>query len=323
MLTNGDVHACRHSRAPNHDLSCQGERFPRTASLSGTAGLFASFPCFQAQFLPELSGESDSGRGVGATTTNKPEFADEPGWTGHLACPMLVSTGLGGGSRRLEIDRLKLYPLRKSLSALPVIAALFWAAATLAQPAGTGNKVAPETVTPTSSVLPSIEILAQQGALANTCGGAAFNLNTYIHVDTQASSEVKLSAPGFPNLEQFTDETGANIGPFNGNFPAFTILAFGGGLPPNTPIRVIVNTYTGHGLSGNISYTSTIQFDCTTGTVLNLLAAPPGSPADIPTLGDFALVAMMLLVLGGGALGLRRQSKVSAQRRRRNDRFPR
>jgi len=221
------------------------------------------------------------------------------------------------------LNALKLCPLRKSLSGFPIIAALLWAATTLAQPAGTAVRVAPEAIASTSSVLPSIEILAQQSALANTCGGATFNLNTYIHVDSQASSEVKLSAPGFPNLEQFTDETGANIGPFNGNFPAFTILAFGGGLPPNTPIRVVVNTYTGHGLSGNISYTSTIQFDCTTGAVLNLLAAPPGLPADIPTLGDLALVAMMLLLLAAGALGLRRQAQVRARLERSNDRFPR
>ena len=213
--------------------------------------------------------------------------------------------------------------MSKSLSAFYAIAAILWAVTALAQPVGTAGKVAPETATTASSVLPSIEILAQQTALASTCGGSAFNLNTYIHVDTQASSEVKLSAPGFPNLEDFTDETGANIGPFNGNFPAFTILASGGGLPPNTPIRVTVNTYTGHGLSGTVSYTSTIQFDCTTGTVLNLVAAAPGSPTDIPTLGDFALVAMMLLVLGGGALGLRRQSRIRPQRTRRKERFPR
>jgi hypothetical protein len=216
------------------------------------------------------------------------------------------------------MQQLKLHSI-KSVLALPVIAALFWAANAPAQVGGTAGEVAPEAVAPTSSVLPSIEILAQQTALSNTCGGAAFNLNTYIHVDTQASAEVRLAAPGFPNLEAFTDETGANIGPFNGNFPAFTILAFGGGLPPNTPIRVIVNTYTGHALAGSVSYSSTIEFNCTTGTVLNLIAAAPGTPANIPTLGESAIVAMMLLLLGAGAMRLRRQSKVRARRTHARD----
>jgi hypothetical protein len=209
---------------------------------------------------------------------------------------------------------LKVYPTNKSVLALPVIGTLLWAVTALAQPAGTAGSVAPQAVAPTSSVLPSIEILAQQTMLSGTCGGSAFNLNTFIHVDTQASAEVRLSAPGFPNLEDFTDETGANIGPFNGNFPAFTILAFGGGLPPNTPIRVTVNTYTGHAQSGTVSYTSTIEFNCTTGTVLNLVAAAPDTLATIPTLGEPAIVAMMLLLLGAGAIGLRRRSKVCAQR---------
>ena len=131
---------------------------------------------------------------------------------------------------------------------------------------------------PSSAILPSIEILPAQTNLAGTCGGAPFNINTFINVDTQASAQVTLSTPGFPILEQFTDETGSNIGPFNGPYPTFTILASGGGLPPNTPVRITINTYSGHALAGKLTYSSSMAYNCTTGAILDLVAADPGDP---------------------------------------------
>ena len=199
------------------------------------------------------------------------------------------------------------------LRALPVVVTLILGATAWAQPAGTSGKASPQAATQ-SAVLPSIEILSQQTALAASCGGAtSFNLNTYIRVDTQASAAVQVSAPGFPNLETFTDETGTNIGPYNSEYPTFMIPAFGGGLPPNTPIRIVVNTYTGKALAGTVSYTSTIQFDCTTGAVLNLVSAAPGDPPNaIPTLGLPALGAMTLLLIAAAFVALRRRSAHSA-----------
>ncbi len=81
---------------------------------------------------------------------------------------------------------------------------------------------------------------------------------------------------------------------------------------------MIVNTYSGRALSGTLSYSSTIQFDCTTGTILNLIAAAPGDPQGIPALGDAALVAMALLLLSAGALALRRRSRAPARPARRD-----
>ena len=215
---------------------------------------------------------------------------------------------------RVAWNRIRL-KLPAALRVLSVALTLLWGVAGWAQTAGTSVRAGPQVVIQ-STVLPSIEILTQQTNLAGTCGGAAFNLNTYIRVDNQASADVTLSAPGIPNLEEFTDETGSNIGPYNGNYPSFTILAFGGGLPPNTPIRVIVNTYTGKSLSGTLSFSSTIQFDCTTGTILNLVAGAPGVPAPIPTLSRTALGAMMLLMMAAALVALRRRSARTAPVRR-------
>jgi hypothetical protein len=188
-------------------------------------------------------------------------------------------------------------------SRFAALAALALLGAGSAWAQGTGGQPTEVTPAAANAVLPSIEMLAHQTTLAGTCGGAAFNVNTFIRVDSQASAQVLLSAPGIPTLETFTDETGANIGPFNGNFPAFNIPAFGGGLPPNTPIRIVINTYTGHALAGVVTYTSTMQFDCTTGTVLNLVAAAPGAPAPIPTLAEYGIGLTALLL---GALALMR-----------------
>ena len=183
-----------------------------------------------------------------------------------------------------------------------------WTTAVCADPVGTLGNPVPASETHTSSVLPSIEILLSQANLAGSCGGAAFNLNTFIHVDTQASADVRVSAPGIGTIETFTDETGSNVGPFAGTYPTFNIKAFGGGLPPGTPITINIGTYSGHALSGTLAYTSFIQFDCTTGAVLRLAASSPSDvAAQIPTLTEVALAATAALLGLAGMVALRRR----------------
>jgi hypothetical protein len=191
-----------------------------------------------------------------------------------------------------------------TLAAWSGAVALMWAAAGFgATGAGTAN-APPQTQNPgaTATTLPSIEILRQQTGLAGTCTGTGFVLDTFINVGTQASADVKVSAQGLGILEEFTDDTGSHLGEFDGKFPAFKIPGFGGGLAPNTFITVVITTYTGPDLSGVVSFTSSLSFNCTTGK--NLLTFPDPN-VTIPTLSWPALLASMALVALLGAAALR------------------
>ena len=183
------------------------------------------------------------------------------------------------------------------------IVALSLATSAFGQAAGTASGGA-HTVAPSSTTAPSIRLVRQQTGLAGTCGGSAFDVNTFIDVDTSASADVKVTAPGVGLIEEFTDETGTNIGPYNALYPTFHIPAFGGGLAPNTVITVAITTYAGPALSGSALGTSRIAFNCTTGALAPLGA---GAAADVPALSDAALAASALLLALLGAITLRRR----------------
>ena len=191
-----------------------------------------------------------------------------------------------------------------ALKAWSGVVALSWATAGFAASAGTASPTLPQLAPGTTAAkLPSIELLHEQPTLAGTCGGSAFDVNTFINVTTVASADVKVSAPGVGTIEQFTDETGTNIGPYNAVYPTFHILAFGGGLPPNTKITITVTTYSGPNRTGSVSFESTIVFDCTTGKVLH--AGPADVVEAIPALSPVALAAMTTLLALLGAAMLR------------------
>jgi len=193
--------------------------------------------------------------------------------------------------------------------------ALSWAAITFAVTgAGTSSASAGTPgVTPTASQVPSIQILDAQTGLAGTCGGSAFDVSTFINIGTSASADVRLSAPGVGTIEEFTDETGKNIGPYNANYPTFHILSFGGGLAPNTPITLTITTYTGPGLTGSVTFTSGVTFNCTTGAII---LAPAGTSVvghEIPALSTGMLLALIGLSGMLGAAALRRRGRDADQ----------
>jgi len=164
----------------------------------------------------------------------------------------------------------------------------------------------------TSSQFPAIRLLHHQTSLASTCGGSAFDVNTFIDVGPTASADVKVTAPGVGLVEEFVDDTGANLNSFKGTFPSFHIKPFGGGLPPNTLITITITTYTDVSLTGSVSSVSSLTFNCTTGVVES---APLNPTSAIPSLSSYALAATAVVLLLFGAMALRRTEKAGRPRR--------
>lgn len=194
-----------------------------------------------------------------------------------------------------------------TLKAMLVAFALWSAGAGMAAPrAGTDGAHPSANAGTQSEVQPSIEILLAQSDLAGRCNGSVFDLNTFINATPQTSANVRVSSSAVnPTLlEEFTDNTGANVGLYNAVYPNFHILPFGGGLAPNTPITVSIATYTGPNLSGTVTFTSTITFNCTTGALVRLAQDPPLRPA-IPALGNAGLALLALLLGLAGAVASR------------------
>jgi hypothetical protein len=205
-----------------------------------------------------------------------------------------------------------------TLKAMLGLFALFSANAGIAAPVAGTQGAQPQTdAVVQAAVLPSIEILSKQPNLAGRCNGSAFDLNTFINTTAQTSASVQLSSSAVsPSLlEQFTDNTGANVGVFNDDYPTFHILGFGGGLAPNTPITIAIATYTGPNLTGSVTFTSTITFDCTTGQISRLARDPP-LETPVPAL-DFSGLMLLAMLLGlAGAVAASRSRRAAKQARR-------
>lgn len=201
-----------------------------------------------------------------------------------------------------------------ALKACTGIVALCWATAGIAANAGTASSTLPHPVGSPGTSVEEIRLLPLQPNLAGSCGGSTFTVSTYINVTTQASADVKVSAPGVGVIEEFTDETGKNIGPYSAAYPLFQILAFGGGLAPNTPITILITTYSGPNLSGSITFVSSLEFNCTSGEVL---AFQPSASSAIPapTLSILGLAATAALLVLLGAARLRRPARQRRARR--------
>ncbi len=222
---------------------------------------------------------------------------------------MLVLAGPCGARIAQGDQRLRI--VAAAFKACLGIVALSLATTGLASPAGTESAVVSQHAL-VATRTPSIKFLTPQTGLAGTCGGSAFDVNTFINVDAFASADVKVAAPGVGLIEEFTDETGTNLGPYDAAYPTFHIRAFGGGLAPNTPITVTIMTYSGATLTGSVSSRSSLVFDCTTGAVL---APARGGGEPIPSLSGWALAATAALLGLIGAAVLRRPARRRFARR--------
>jgi hypothetical protein len=197
------------------------------------------------------------------------------------------------------------------LRAVVVVSAMLVANSVMADGAGTigtaGGGVRIEGTGISSAVVPSVEILFAQAHLAGSCAGAPFDLNTFINVDAHASADVRLLAQGVGLVEEFTDDTGSNIGPFNGNYSTFHILGFGGGLAPHSAIQLVITTYSGPSLTGNRTYSSAAAFDCTSGVISSITNSDPTSLPAVPVLDAVSLAALAGMLASAGMLALRRR----------------
>jgi hypothetical protein len=249
-----------------------------------------------------VSGDGDTCRRIDATARQRRGIIRARGWTVTVASRYAGLRGHLPEARAVRGDHRLRIVAAMSKAWLGSVA-LCLATTALGQPAGTASGGA-HTAAPRSTSVPSIRLLHQQTGLAGTCGGSAFDVNTFIDVVASASADVKVTAPGVGLIEEFTDETGTNIGPYNAVYPTFHIPAFGGGLAPNTVITVAITTYSGPALSGKAIETSRIAFNCTTGALQPLAA---GTAASVPMLSDAALAASALLLALLGAVALRRR----------------
>jgi hypothetical protein len=268
-----------------------------------------AFLAFFAGKRANLSGDGDTCRRIDATSSLEGGIIRALGWTITVASRMLVLAGPCGARIAQGDQRLRI--VGAAFKACLGIVALSLATTGLASPAGTESAVVSEHAT-VATKTPSIKFLNQQTGLAGTCGGSAFDVNTFIDVDAFASADVKVDAPGVGLIEEFTDETGTNLGPYDAAYPTFHIRAFGGGLPPNTPITITITTYSGATLTGSVSSRSSLVFDCTTGVVL--APARAGGQA-IPSLSGWVLAATAALLGLIGAAALRRPTRRRFARR--------
>lgn len=261
-----------------------------------------------------MSGDGDTCRRIDATVPSGRGIIRARGWTVATASRYADLRGLLDGARVARGDH-RLRIAAAAFKAWLGIVALSWATTGFAASAGTASPGLPQHLPVTNAKhAESIELSRQQSNLAGTCGGSAFDVNTLIQVDTLASADVKVTAPGVGLIEEFTDETGTNIGPYSATYPTFHILAFGGGLAPNTPITITITTYSGPNLSGKVTFVSSLVFNCTTGAI----QAPVGTGGvgePIPSLSPFGLAATTALLALLGAAVLRRPVRRRSARR--------
>lgn len=143
---------------------------------------------------------------------------------------------------------------------------------------------------------PSIQITG--GPSTNICTSAAFTLPINANTSTSTSNSSTVFVQGVGVVASFMQTNPT----FNGT-TVYTFAPSAYTVPAGTPITVNVRTFNGVNLTGGQSWDSTVVFACDTGTVISLVNA--GLP--VPTLSEWTLMLLALLVGVGGAVGFARR----------------
>jgi hypothetical protein len=154
-----------------------------------------------------------------------------------------------------------------------------------------------------STVDPSLEITGSTSGICDNSGGTLNpQIPTLLTYSSLSSDEAEMSIAGVGVVA-----TGQEDLPF---FPVvedsgtYGLLPSVYSVPAGTEVTVTITTYNDSGLTGGVSYVSTIVFDCDTGEIISLVS---GTPEEVPTLGFPAIVllAALLALIGAVRLALR------------------
>ncbi len=147
-----------------------------------------------------------------------------------------------------------------------------------------------------SLVDPSVEVTGSTSGICDNSGGTLNpNIPTLLTYSSLSSDEAVMSIAGV-GIVATTDEDLAffpaveSPGSFGLNPSPYSV-------PPGTAVTVTITTYTGPGLTGSLSFESTVVFLCDTGEIVSLVSGPPvGVPALSP-LALAVLAGLLALVL--------------------------
>jgi len=114
-----------------------------------------------------------------------------------------------------------------------------------------------------ASVDPSWEIVSGPPGV---CSGTNITLPGVIVLATSnASEQGTLTAPGFGQIGYTQDSNFVGSGTFG--FTVFTGGAYS--VPANTPLTLTVTTYSGPNYTGEVSFISSLTWDCTSGATIS------------------------------------------------------
>lgn len=158
-----------------------------------------------------------------------------------------------------------------------------------------------------ASVVPSVEIIGT-GVASSICDNSAGTLNPVITVFANAYTNSSvggvMSVEGIGVVYTASDTFPSDINGASG----FGFLPVAYNVPAGTPITMTSTTYTGPGLTGNISYIAEVVFRCDNREIISLRNGPPAT--SVPTMSQWGMISFVSLA-GLGALYFIRRNKIT------------